>query len=229
MPPIKLAIADDQTLFLKGMRLLLKTFKEVELIIEAINGQELLDAIQKEVPDIILMDLRMPVMDGLVATEKVKELYPEVNVILLTMYDDMALINYMMKIGASGYLVKNEEPKELRKAIIEVAQKGFYFNDYVSRALLQGIQKKYKKPQVWEGSEHLQISPRELEVLDLICKGYTSAEVAERLFISIRTVNNHRKNIMDKTQTRNTAGLIIFAIRNRLVDVDLLLNGQYPF
>lgn len=222
MPPIKLAIADDQVLFIKGLRLLIQSFEGIEIVIEANNGQELIDAIAANQPDVILMDLRMPVMDGLEATEKIKALYPEMKIILLTMYDEDRLINHMMKVGANGYLLKNEEPDILEKAIHAVVEKEFYFNDYVSKALLRGMQKKQKEVRPWKAADNLQLTKREMEVLDLICKEYTSAEIANELFISIRTVENHRKSLLAKTDVRNTAGLIIFAIRNQLVDINSL-------
>lgn len=220
MPSIKLAIADDQVLFLKGLRLLIRSFENIELIIEASNGQELLDAIAQQQPDVILMDLRMPVMDGLEATEKIRAQYPDIKIILLTMYDEERLINHMMKIGANGYLLKNEEPEVLKKAILTVHEKEFYFNDYVSKALLKGMQKKNQGVRPWKIQDNLQLTKREMEVLQLICRELTSGEIAEQLFISIRTVENHRNSLLSKTGVRNTAGLIIYAIRNKLVELD---------
>lgn len=220
MTAIKLAIADDQVLFLKGLRLLIRSFEDIELIIEANNGQELIDAIATNQPDVILMDLRMPVMDGLEATEKIKALYPDIKIILLTMYDEERLINHMMKAGANGYLLKNEEPNILKEAIHTVVEKEFYFNDYVSKALLRGIQKNHKEVRPWETIDNLQLTKREMEVLGLICQERTSAEIADELFISIRTVENHRKSLLTKTDVRNTAGLIIYAIRNQLIDIN---------
>ncbi|MEO0339510.1 MAG: response regulator transcription factor [Bacteroidota bacterium] len=222
MKPIRLAIADDQLLFLKGLKLLLKSFEEIELIIEAHNGQELLDAIAQQEPDVVITDLRMPILDGLEATEQIKALYPNIKILLLSMYDDERLINHMMKVGANGYLLKNEEPEVLRKAIHAVVEKEFYFTDYVSKALLKGMQRKNKEVRPWKAGDTLSITKREMEVLQLICKQYTSAEIAEELVISIRTVENHRKSLMEKTDVKNTAGLIIFAIRNQLVVIDEL-------
>lgn len=219
-PPLKLAVADDQVMFRKGLRLLLRTFDKVELIIEANNGQELLDAIAKNQPDIILLDLRMPVMDGLEATEKIKATYPDIKIILLTSYDDEELINQLMRVGANGYLLKNEEPEVLKEAILAVAEKGFYFNDYVSKALLKGMQKKPREVRPWKTDNNLELTKREMEVLNLICKEYTSAEIAEELFISIRTVENHRKSLLSKTSVRNTAGLVIYSIRHQLIELD---------
>lgn len=218
MKPIKLAIADDQILFLKGLKLLVESFEEVELIIEANDGVQLLEAIAKDQPDVILMDLKMPNMDGLEATEKIRAQYPAIKIILLSMYDEEHLINHMMKLGANGYLLKNEEPEVLEEAIHAVMEKDFYFNDYVSKALLRGLQEPKKEVSFWNGTE--QLSKRELEVLELICQEYTSAEIADKLFISARTVENHRKSLLEKTAVRNTAGLILFAVKNKLIDPD---------
>lgn len=217
MKPIKLAIADDQVLFLKGLRLLINSFDGIELIIEAANGKELLEAVAAHPPDVILMDLKMPVMDGLEATERIKEQYPDIKILILSTYDEDHLIHHLMKVGANGYLLKNEEPKEVKAAIKAVMEKDFYFNDYVSKALLTGVQNPQKVADPWEGKE--QISKREKEVLDLICKELTSAEIADQLFISLRTVENHRKSLLAKTGARNTAGLILFAVRNQLVSL----------
>lgn len=218
MKLIRLAIADDQVLFLKGLKLLIESFERVELVIEANDGLELMTAIAKDQPDVILMDLKMPNMDGLEATEKIRKQYPDIKIILLSTYDEEHLINHMMKIGANGYLLKNEEPEIVEEAIHTVVEKGFYFNDYVSKALLKGLQKPQKKVSLWGGTE--QVSKRELEVLTLICQEYTSVEIAEQLFISARTVENHRKSLLEKTGVRNTAGLILFAVKNNLIDPD---------
>lgn len=219
MKPISLAIADDQVLFRKGLKLLIHSFDGIELVIEASNGVELLSAVQQNQPDVILMDLRMPEMDGLEATGKIKKLFPSIKVILLTMYDEEHLINHMMKLGANGYLLKNEEPEEVEKAIRSVMEKDFYFNDYVSKALLSGLRHpKHEMKNLRSGAE-TSISKREREVLELICREFTSSEIAKELYISIRTVENHRKNLLAKTNARNTAGLILFAVRNQLIDV----------
>ena len=219
MKPISLAIADDQILFRKGLKLLIHSFDGIELVIEASNGVELLSAVQQNQPDVILMDLRMPEMDGLEATGKIKKLFPSIKVILLTMYDEEHLINHMMKLGANGYLLKNEEPDEVEKAIRSVMEKDFYFNDYVSKALLSGLQRPKNEVKNWASGAEASISKREREVLELICREFTSSEIAKELYISIRTVENHRKNLLAKTNARNTAGLILFAVRNQLIDV----------
>jgi len=219
---IQLAIVDDQVLFLKGLKLILNTFEHMEIVIEAYNGKELLQAMETTMPDVVLMDLEMPVMNGMEATQIIKEKYPKVKVILLTMHDDERLINHIMKNGANGYLLKNEEPDVLREAIESVIKKDYYFNDYVSKALLKASSplKGALKSQL-DLSVRLGLTRRELEVLNLICQQFTTAEIAKKLFISKRTVEGHRKNLLDKTDVRNTAGLVIFAIRHQLVNLEV--------
>jgi len=216
---IKLIIADDQVLFLKGLRLLINTFDTVSLVAEAKNGQELLEAIPIHSPDVVLIDLKMPVMDGIVATKRIREEYPDLKIILLSMHNDESIISHVMRLGANGYLVKNEDPEVLRAAIETVMEKGFYFNDYVSKALLKGPQHSSKKANSLADLQKLDISKREIEILQLICQQYTSTEIGQKLFISTRTVEGHRKRLLDKTGVRNIAGLIIYAMKNQLVEI----------
>lgn len=218
MQKIKLIIADDQVLFLKGLRLLIHTFDSIQLIAEARNGIELLKEIEIHAPDVVLIDLKMPEMDGIEATQQIKEKYPEVKILLLSMYHDEGIINHVMKIGANGYLLKNEEPAILKKAIETVMKSDFYFSEYVSKALLKGIQQPSLKKEKMSAEENSPLSQRELEVLQLICQEYTSSEISEQLFISIRTVEGHRKNLLGKTGVRNTAGLVLYAIKNKLLE-----------
>ncbi|MEM6317215.1 MAG: response regulator transcription factor [Bacteroidota bacterium] len=218
MQKIRLIIADDQVLFLKGLRMLIGTFETVELVAEASNGKILLEKIGIYQPDVVLIDLKMPIMDGLEATKKIRAVNKQLKIILLSMYNDESIINHVMKEGANGYLLKNEEPSVLKEAIEAVVQRGFYFNEYVSKALLMGIQQPTKRSGV-EISSHLKLTKRELEILQLICKEYTSNEIANQLFLSSRTVEGHRKSLLSKTGVRNTAGLVLFALRNQLIQL----------
>lgn len=220
MQSIKLGIVDDQILFLKGLKMLVNNFKDIELVLEAFNGNDLLNALKDCQPDVLLMDLKMPGMDGIEATRKVRELYPDIKIILLSMHNDEQLIAHLMKIGANGYLVKNEQPAIVEAAIHTVMEKGFYFNDYVSKAMMSSMQKANRKFNP-EASLHdrVDFTKRELEVLNLICKEHTTTEVAKQLFISQRTVETHRKNLLEKSGVRNMAGLVVFAMKNGLVDL----------
>lgn len=219
MGKIKLIIADDQILFLKGLRLLIKTFDTIEIIAEAKNGEELLIAIERYTPDIVLIDLKMPVMDGIEATKKIKENYPDLKIILLSMHNDESIINHIMKLGANSYLLKNEEPHILKEAIESVVKKGFYFNDYISKALLNGAQGHESILKKSKHLQELQLTRRETEILKLICQEYTSGEIAQQLFISVRTVEGHRKSLLAKTGVRNIAGLVLFAMKNNFIEL----------
>ena len=222
MQIIKLAIADDQKLFLKGLKFIIQTFEDVEIVAEATDGQELLDKIELTRPDVVLSDIKMPGMDGIEATKVIKSRYPDIKIILLTMYDDERLISHVMEIGASGYLLKDEDSEVVEEAIRSVMKKGFYFNDYVSRALLKQVKNKNKltPTEILSNSPQTSLSPRELEVLQLICQEMSTNEIAQKLFISARTVEGHRKKLLEKTEVKNVAGLVIYAVKNKLVDLE---------
>lgn len=218
---IKLAICDDQVLFLRGLKYIISDFDNIEITLEATNGEDLLKKIPTSSPDVILLDMKMPGLDGIEVTKKIKADFPDIKIILLTMYDDERLISHVIEMGANGYLLKNEEPEVLKSAIESVFTKDLYFNDYVAKALVKSLKSKDKTPLNLSNnsSPPLNLTAREMEILQLICKEMTTAEMAKQLFISARTVEGHRKNLMEKTGVRNTAGLVIFAVRNKLVEV----------
>lgn len=219
MEKIKLIIADDQVLFLKGLRLLIHTFDTVNLVAEVRNGQELLEAIPLYSPDVILVDIKMPIMNGIEVTEKIRKQYSDIKIILLSMHNDESIMNHVMKLGANGYLLKNEEPHILKDAIEAVVAKGYYFNDYVSQALLKNVQQIETRSEKIEFQQKLKLTRRELEILKLIGQEYTSNEIAEKLFLSVRTVEGHRKRMLAKTGVRNIVGLVLFAVKNELIEL----------
>ncbi len=214
---IKLALVDDHTLFRQGIKLLLEDMDSVELIIEGSNGRELLDAMEDQVPDIILLDLEMPVLNGIETSKIIKEKYEDTGIIILTMYDDEQMIAHLMEIGANGYLLKDTTEEELHKAIHSVHDNQFYFNDFVSKALLSGVKAK-RKPQPKIGN-NIEVTRRESEVLQLICEELTTQEMADKLFLSPRTIEGHRQNLIEKFGVKNTAGLIIRAIKLGFISV----------
>lgn len=216
MSPIKVALVDDQTLFLKGLRLILEGYSEIDIVIEANNGADFLEEVSTQAPDVVLLDLKMPGMDGIEVAEKLKIIAPEVKIILLTMHDDEHFIHHVLSLGANGYLLKNEEPAILREAIQKVMTQEYYLNDYVAKALLSNIKKK-ETASTNDKEALFTLTPREQEILQLICQERTTSEIAEQLFISKRTVEGHRQNLLDKTGVRNTAGLVIYALKNQLV------------
>jgi len=214
---ITVGIADDHSLFREGIRLILRDFDNIELTLEAENGRDLLTKLKNGIPDVLLLDLEMPEMDGIETLKTLKSdaAYYEIKVIILTMHKEERMITYLMELGANGYIMKDTEPREIEQAIRTVYEEGFYFSDEVSHAMLQGLKQKTKKPPKIGDNYHL--TEREKEVLKLIAKGLTTAEIGEKLFISTRTVEGHRKNLLSKLGARNTASLIMKAIKEGLI------------
>ena len=209
---IKLALADDQNLFRKGMAMLLRELDGMEVTLECANGKDLLKAIAVVPVDIVLLDLEMPVMDGVETMKRMRTDHPEVKVLVLSMHSEEKFIVHLMELGANGYLLKTAEATEVENAIRSVAESGYYFSDMVSQVMLQGLVKKDKVRPYFNVIDPL--SDREIEVLKLICAEKTTPEIAEQLFLSPRTVEGHRNNILLKTGARNVAGLVVFAMTN---------------
>lgn len=209
---IRLALADDQLLFRKGMAMILRDMAGVRVVLECANGEELLAALNTTMVDIVLLDLEMPVLDGTATMRRIKQEFQEVKVIVLSSHDEDAYINKLMDLGANGYMLKSAEPDEIDLAVRSVAQSGFYLNDAVNKVLLHGLVNGRKvKPSF---NEIDPLSERELEVLRGICQEFTTAEIAERIFVSPRTVEFHRNNLLLKTGARNAAGLVVYAMTN---------------
>ncbi|WP_367757833.1 response regulator [Flavobacterium sp. WC2430] len=213
---IKLILVDDEVLFRKGISFLLDREENIKVIHEASNGMELLSFLEESKihPDIIIMDLKMPLLNGVEATKVIHKEYPKIKIIALSSYRSKSFVANLMNVGAVSYLIKNTTPKELLKTIHEVNSKGFYYDDYVMKvikdiALSDSITNKELK------SNYL--TSREVEVLQLICEQKTTSEIAELLFISPRTVDGHRNNLLLKTESKNIAGLVFFAIQNKIV------------
>lgn len=217
---IKLVLADDEELFRKGVYFLLQREQNIEILFEASNGLELIDYLNstENHPDIIMMDLKMPMLNGVEATKIIGKDFPNIKVIALTSYNTKSFIANMINIGASSYLVKSASPAEMIETVNGVADKGFFYNENTIKVIKEDIISKNTKSPL--DSDFL--TTRELEVLHLVCGQYSTAEIAEKLFISARTVEGHRNNILVKSGTRNIAGLVVYAIQNRLVSLDIL-------
>lgn len=207
---IQLALADDQLLFRKGMTMLLRDMAGVRVVLECANGEELLAGLKQTPVDIVLLDLEMPVLDGTATMRRIRQEFPAVKVIILSSHDEDDHISTLMDLGANGYMLKTAEPDEIDLAIRSVAQSGFYLNDTVNKALLHGLVKGRKVKPTFNDIDPL--SERELEVLRAICQGLTNTEIAGKLFISPRTVEGHRNNMLLKTGAKNTAGLVVYAM-----------------
>lgn len=216
MDKIKLVIADDHNLFRKGMTAMLNQIADFELIGEAANGKELLDLLAKTTPDIALLDLQMPVMDGVETTEHIQVQFPHVKVIIVSMHEEDRFIIHLLEKGVNGYLLKDSEPGEVENAIRRVMSDGYYYSDFVSKALHRKVITRATPPAPLFNSK-VQISPREMEVLQLLCEGLSTLEISEKLFVSPRTVEGHRLRLLEKTGTKNTAGLVAYAFKNDLL------------
>ncbi len=216
---IQLAITDDEVLFRKGIGMLVGDFEGIELMLEAGNGQELLDqlAASELQPDVLLLDLKMEVMDGVETAKQLGKLYPEIRIIIISSYFSKAFVLNMLEIGAAAYLPKNSTPDEVEASIRMVVEKGFFYSEAVMEIIRENLMSK-QKPAL-PGFD-VEVSGREQEVLQLICEQYTNPEIAEKLFISARTVEWHRKNLLEKLNCRNTAGLVALAIQQELVQID---------
>ena len=217
---IKVLLADDEELFRKGILFLLEREENIEVIYEASNGEEVITYLKSNDnhPDIILMDLKMPFLNGVEATKIIHKDFPFVKVIALTSYNTKAFIANMINVGAASYLVKNASPKLMIDTVNEVANKDFYYDDLVMQVLQENIISDSKKSKTPLDDNFF--TAREKEVLELICLQYSSPEIAEKLFISSRTVEGHRNNLLLKTKAKNIAGLVVYAIQNKFIELD---------
>lgn len=206
---LKVYLADDHTLFRKAMVNLISSFENVGEVKDAENGKELLALIKSRRPDVAIVDLQMPVMDGTEASEQIVKKYPDVKIIILTMHDSDRFILHMMELGVHAFLLKNTEPDELEKAIHAVHEKDFYHNDLVATVLRKNVmQKRAGQRPNFAGNE---LTDREKEIVHLVCQELTNKEIGGRLSLSENTIRNHRVNIMDKLNVNNTIGLVKYA------------------
>lgn len=212
---IRVAIADDHALFRRGLANILKTYDSIEVIMEAQDGQDLLTQLAFQVPDVVLLDLQMPVLDGIKTTEQLRNRFPEVKIIIISMHDDDGFVTNLMELGANGYLIKDSDPDEVVKAIRTVMEENYYYGAFLSKVMHRRMVER-SRPRKPSFSSQTPLSEREHEVLQLICSGLTNAEIAEKLYISDRTVEGHRTRIMEKIGAKNTAAMVVYAVKNGL-------------
>ena len=218
MAHITVAIAHDHKIFRSGVINTLVPYENISFVFEADDGLHLLQSMETQQPDVILMDLKMPHMDGIEATVKVKEKYPDVKIIILTMYEDDNFIVHLVENGANAYLLKNAEPEEIYEAICTTFEKGFYFNENVNLALLKKVLHKNKQQFKPTLKNEIQLNDREQEVLKLICNELTTQEISEQIFLSPRTVEGIRQKLLEKINVKNSVGLVLYAFRNGLIE-----------
>jgi len=222
MDRIRIVLADDQELFRHGLAGLVQSVPEFELVAQAENGKVMLEKLEAlpEMPHIALVDMHMPEMNGVELNDALQKKYPSIKVLILSVYDQERFISKMIEGGACGYLTKNCEISELVTAIQTTYRAGFYFNSSTLQAMRKASQ--YKDTDMRNlNNIPIELTIRETEILQLLCKELTNAEIGEQLFISTRTVEGHRNNLLSKTGCRNTAGLVIFAIKNGFFNIDI--------
>ena len=211
----KIIIVDDHTLFRNGLHILLNNIKNYRVVEEAANGKEFIDILDKGTEvDLVLLDINMPVMDGIEAAKIALSKRPDLKIITLSMYGEEDYYYKMVDAGVKGFLLKNSDMNEVKTALETVYDGGNYFSSELLQNLVTNLRtnKEKKKPEN-------ELSEREVEVLILICQGFNNQEIADQLFISKRTVDKHRANILEKSQCKNTAQLVMYAIKNKMVEL----------
>ena len=214
----KIIIVDDHLLFREGMKLLIEKEGMAEVIGEAENGQVFLDLLKHLTPDLVLMDIEMPVMGGLEACTKAKVIRPDLKILVLTMLSEKDHYTEMINAGAMGFIVKTSGKQELEKAIKTVIEGESYFSNELLRQIILNMGKT-QPIELNFACNDVEFSQRELEILHYFCEGLTANEIAEKLFRSIKTIEAHRSKLLEKTNTRNTINLVLYAIKNKLVEI----------
>lgn len=209
---IKVLITDDHAVFRTGVRSSLSHHNDIEFIGEAENGVQLLNIVRRLQPDIILLDIQMPVMDGIATLPEIKKILPDAKVIMLTMNDELSMISKLMEIGANSYLIKNSDGETIYEAIKTVHVKEFFFNEYTNKAMLSGLRNKRKAEQ--HTADDADLSEKEIQVLKLMCNEKSTKEIADIVDISPRTVEAIRDRLKVKTGSKGTAGLILYAVKH---------------
>lgn len=212
----RIIIVDDHHIFREGLKYILNTYSDFEVVADVENGKDFLNLLENTQADVVLMDIEMPEMNGLEATKQATKKYPGMKIIALTSFTDDIYYYNMIKAGASGFLYKKSGPDELEKAIANVANGINYFSQDLLRKIIYNVSNSGESSLLLQ---NINISKREKEVLILICQGYSNNEIGEKLFISPKTVDSHRGSLVLKTGTKNTANLVMFAIKHKLIEV----------
>jgi DNA-binding NarL/FixJ family response regulator len=211
---INIAVVDDQQLFRQGLVSLLKENKNLNILFEAENGNDLLEKLKVKLPDVILLDIEMPVLDGIETTMKLKSKYPDIKIIILTMHDEEEMIVHLIEKGAHGFLPKNEDIESVIDSIFSVHENGYFFNDRISKAMVRGLMSAKK---IEPKFQDIELNERELEVIRLLCKEQTSPEIAQQMHLSTKTVDNYRVTLIKKLKVKNSIGLVMYAVKRGLI------------
>jgi DNA-binding NarL/FixJ family response regulator len=213
---IRVAIADDHKIFRDGIKMSLQGRNYIKILWEAEDGKDLIHKMRLKQPDVLLMDIRMPELDGANAIGLIRKEYEDAKIIVLTMYDDQEMITKMMEMGANAYLTKTTDPDEIYEAILTVMNDEFYFNDLVNKAVLLKLQYKKKVKQFYPNT--VQFSEKELKILKCIAEDMTTEEISKEVFLSPRTIETIRQKMKEKVGAKTIAGLVMYAMRNRLLE-----------
>lgn len=212
---IRLVIADDHEIFRDGLTLMLSRQQHIQLVGQAANGRELITLVKDLQPDVVMTDVKMPLMDGIEATRYLVMHHADVRIIALSMFDEENLIVDMLEAGAKGYLLKNADKQEILDAIHSVYEERPYYCHHTSSKLASLISRSKFNP--YKKKESLVFTDRETEIIRLICQQLTAQEIADKIFLSKRTVEGHRTKILEKMNVKNTAGVVIYALKHRIV------------
>jgi DNA-binding NarL/FixJ family response regulator len=213
---IKVVIADDHALFRAGVKTALSIKKDVELIAEADNGMQLLNLLRHMEPDVVLLDIQMPIMDGIATLPEIRKLYPNVKVIILSMHNDHSMISKLMEIGANSYLTKNSDSETIYSAIKTCYEQEFFFNELTNKALLTGLRN--RRSDSFGIPQEVSLTDKELTILKLMCEEKTTKEIADMVDISPRTVEAIRDKLKTKTGAKSMAGLVMYALKNGIIE-----------
>lgn len=213
---IKLALADDHKIFRDGIRMALKNREFIKILWEADDGKDMMHKMKMKVPDLLIMDIHMPEIDGINAIQLIRREYEEVKIIVLSMYDDKEIITRMMEYGANAYLTKTTDADEIYRAILSCMNNDFYFNDLVNSAVLLKLQQRKSVRRYYPNT--VKFNDKELKILRLISEDKTTEEISEGVFLSPRTVETIRQNMKMKVGAKTIAGLVMYAMRNKLLD-----------
>jgi DNA-binding NarL/FixJ family response regulator len=215
---IKLAIADDHKIFRDGIKMALAGKENLKMLWEAEDGKDLMHKVAIKKPDVLLMDIRMPEIDGINAIEMLRKEYEDIKIIVLTMYDDQQMISKMMEMGANAYLTKTTDPEEIYEAILTCMNDDFYFNSLVNNAVMGKLIQKKNVRQHYGSTVPINFNEKEIKILQLLAQDKTTEEISKIIFLSPRTIETIRQNMKSKVGAKTIAGLIMYGMRNKLID-----------
>lgn len=215
---IKIAIADDHKIFRDGIKMALSDKENLKILWEAEDGKDMMHKIGIKMPDVLLMDIRMPEIDGINAIQILRKEYETVKIIVLTMYDDHQMITKMMEMGANAYLTKTTDPEEIYEAIFTCMNEDYYFNDLVNAAVMGKLMQKKSVRQIYGDSLPITFSEKEIKILQLLSEDKTTEEISKVIFLSPRTIETIRQNMKSKVNAKTIGGLIMYAMRNKLIE-----------